>query len=256
MGLSKGRIPIYAQPPHDGVELLEMYNKGGLHPTNLSDILDGRIEVIHKLGDGRYSTVWLCFKLDKNKWKARLCLVFGAFGPNVSKKRETNPKRAKKIYQRAVSTVKGLYGNNICHGDFRPGNIVCKLRDLDELGKEVILGVIGTPNKIKIQALSGQEPVQETPHESLKHQLVMWHNAYIKPHTSRQKVEVCTIPKVQEYAREVDFHARSASSSVAVVQTLSMIWAVDLVLIMTTEYEQPVVCIIDPHLASETRPNS
>lgn len=44
----------------EDVEDLEDYRHGGFHPTHLSDrYLDGRYEVVHKLGYGTYSTVWL-----------------------------------------------------------------------------------------------------------------------------------------------------------------------------------------------------
>ena len=41
-------------------EPLEMYRKGGYHPTHLGDTFkDGRYKVIHKLGWGGYATIWL-----------------------------------------------------------------------------------------------------------------------------------------------------------------------------------------------------
>ena len=50
--------PVYL--PHLEVELLERYMPGGYHPVHLHDKLaDGRYEIVHKLGYGTYSTVWL-----------------------------------------------------------------------------------------------------------------------------------------------------------------------------------------------------
>lgn len=44
----------------EDVENLDDYCKGGYHPTHIGDVhLDGRYEVVHKLGYGTYSTVWL-----------------------------------------------------------------------------------------------------------------------------------------------------------------------------------------------------
>lgn len=41
-------------------ERLDRYCEGGYHPVNLGDkFKDGRYEVVHKLGWGGYSTVWL-----------------------------------------------------------------------------------------------------------------------------------------------------------------------------------------------------
>ena len=44
----------------EGVENVEEYEPGGLHPMCIGDVLDnGRYAVIHKLGYGGFSTVWL-----------------------------------------------------------------------------------------------------------------------------------------------------------------------------------------------------
>ncbi|KAH8885442.1 kinase-like protein [Thozetella sp. PMI_491] len=54
------------------LELLSMYTAGGLHPVHLGDRLGerGQFKVIHKLGYGAFSTVWLCHDTLKNKWRA------------------------------------------------------------------------------------------------------------------------------------------------------------------------------------------
>ncbi|KAL9039061.1 MAG: hypothetical protein Q9180_002755 [Flavoplaca navasiana] len=49
---------IYQQ--QDDVEDLEVYQPGGYHPVNVGDVFsNGRYCVVHKLGWGSYSTVWL-----------------------------------------------------------------------------------------------------------------------------------------------------------------------------------------------------
>ena len=40
-------------------EDLEFYEPDGFHPVHLGDIYDGRYKIIHKLGFGGFSTVWL-----------------------------------------------------------------------------------------------------------------------------------------------------------------------------------------------------
>lgn len=52
-GLMIQRIPW-------GLERVFDYEAGGHHPVHLNDILHERYKVIHKLGHGGYSIVWLC----------------------------------------------------------------------------------------------------------------------------------------------------------------------------------------------------
>lgn len=50
--------PIYQW--QEGVENLDGYRSGGYHPTHIGDRYHNeRYEIIHKLGSGAYSTVWL-----------------------------------------------------------------------------------------------------------------------------------------------------------------------------------------------------
>lgn len=53
----------------DNVENLEYYRKGGFHPIKLNDsLLDGRYSIVHKLGYGSFSTVWLAKDHGKNRY--------------------------------------------------------------------------------------------------------------------------------------------------------------------------------------------
>ena len=50
----------YQLPCFDNVEDVEKYTTGGSHPIHLGDTLkSGRYRVLHKLGYGRFATVWL-----------------------------------------------------------------------------------------------------------------------------------------------------------------------------------------------------
>jgi len=46
-------------PQLDNIEDIEGYCPGGFHPVSVGDVLAGRYEVLHKLGFGGSSTVWL-----------------------------------------------------------------------------------------------------------------------------------------------------------------------------------------------------
>ena len=43
----------------DDVEEIENYCPGGFHPINIEDEIEGRYKVVHKLGNGGFSAVWL-----------------------------------------------------------------------------------------------------------------------------------------------------------------------------------------------------
>ncbi|RYP67831.1 hypothetical protein DL771_007008 [Monosporascus sp. 5C6A] len=58
--------------PYLNVEDIGQYRRGGLHPIRLGDFLgdNDRFRVVHKLGYGHFSTVWLCFDNQEKVWRA------------------------------------------------------------------------------------------------------------------------------------------------------------------------------------------
>ncbi|ETS81801.1 hypothetical protein PFICI_06803 [Pestalotiopsis fici W106-1] len=46
------------------------YNPGGFHPVHIGDVIHGRFEVLHKLGQGGFGMVWLCHDRDTETWRA------------------------------------------------------------------------------------------------------------------------------------------------------------------------------------------
>jgi len=47
-------------------EIATSYQPGNYHRVNIGDMLDGRYEVLQKIGVGRFSTVWLANKLESH----------------------------------------------------------------------------------------------------------------------------------------------------------------------------------------------
>lgn len=51
-------------------EELENYEPGGFHPVHLGDVYDDQYRVVHKLGFGGFSTVWLARIALSKRWVA------------------------------------------------------------------------------------------------------------------------------------------------------------------------------------------
>lgn len=67
---SQAYLPWKFNPPgFDDCEDLERYEPGGYHPVHLEDAYDAnRYRVMHKLGSGGFSTVWLARDTQNGVW--------------------------------------------------------------------------------------------------------------------------------------------------------------------------------------------
>jgi hypothetical protein len=65
---------------YDDLEDPELYRVDGYHHVHLHDYLgdNNRYKVVHKLGSGRLSIVWLCRDLEKSAFLALKVLIAGA----------------------------------------------------------------------------------------------------------------------------------------------------------------------------------
>ncbi|CAI7619063.1 unnamed protein product [Penicillium viridicatum] len=65
---------------NEGVEDLDGCCPGGYHPTHIGDrFFDGRYEIVHKLGHGSYSTVWLAKDHMEPRYIALKILIASAY---------------------------------------------------------------------------------------------------------------------------------------------------------------------------------
>ena len=73
--------------PIEDVEMLERYRPGGYHPVTVGEQLGGRYFIVHKLGFGAYSTIWLARNQESGKY---LAIKIPVAARNSPKTRETD----------------------------------------------------------------------------------------------------------------------------------------------------------------------
>ncbi|KAF3064737.1 SRSF protein kinase 3 [Daldinia childiae] len=201
-------------------EDVQMYNKGGYHPVHIGDILDGRFEVVHKLGSGGFGIVWLCRDTLLDKWRAvkiitadhsakgteekifsylrdhcspaelrknhillpleqfsivgpngrHSCLVMPVLGSTVENWRmpkkdyeEQTHDDTRDVCGQIVDSMRFLHSHGICHGDFRPANILMEVEGIDDLDRDEILGLMGEPECYNVETVSGQPLTPRAP---------------------------------------------------------------------------------------------
>jgi serine/threonine protein kinase len=71
--------PRFLPASLNDTEDLERYAPGGFHPVHLGDVFDDeRYRIVHKLGSGGFSTVWLARDEIEQKWVALKIVVADA----------------------------------------------------------------------------------------------------------------------------------------------------------------------------------
>lgn len=200
----------------EDIENLEDYEPGGYHPVDLFDILDGRFEVIYKLGFGGIAMVWLCYEFDAKRWRAvkinaashssddcaelkilevmkeknvtpeqldamhivvpwetfwidgpngrHLCSVMPVLGPRLSTWRDKLGMDYDTIDKMCYQFTEGLsflHGMGIAHGDFRPANILTRLKcqSLDNISVDEMKELLEAPDMEEILTLDDQKSI-------------------------------------------------------------------------------------------------
>ncbi|KZF25645.1 protein kinase [Xylona heveae TC161] len=116
-------LPQIVYQWQEGVESLEGYRPGGYHPTHIGDRYhDDRYEVVHKLGHGSYSTVWLAKDHLQARYVALKILVGAALEKNsegkvlraLSSCKTDHPGRAYVSTLLDEFTINGPNGSHLC----------------------------------------------------------------------------------------------------------------------------------------------
>lgn len=201
---------------YEEIENLEDYEPGGYHPIDLFDVLDGRFEVVYKLGFGGIAMVWLCYETDAKRWRAikinaashssddcaelkilkamkeksitpeqlfamhvvvpwevfwidgpngrHLCSVMPVLGPSLSKWRDDLGIDYDTIDKMSYQFTEGLaflHKMDIAHGDFRPANILTKLKpgSLDDITVDEMKDLLDAPYFEEVLTTDGERSI-------------------------------------------------------------------------------------------------
>jgi hypothetical protein len=128
----KVSTPVLYQPIKD-VEKMENYEARGTHPVTIGDRLDSRYQVIHKLGHGTYSTIWLARYGKLNRYVAvKVCTADSKSLEIDVLSKLSSPRLSSNIGRAMIPSVldkwgSRLLGNQACQDEpFR-----CKERIMD-----------------------------------------------------------------------------------------------------------------------------
>ncbi|KAI1099045.1 kinase-like protein [Jackrogersella minutella] len=99
-----------------------------------------------------------------------LCLVMPIMGMDISNWRvaqknahEEMVADTKAICGQVIEALHFLHGQGICHGDIKPGNILMEIEGVDDLDKDQILDLMGEPDLIEVETVSGNPPGPRAP---------------------------------------------------------------------------------------------
>ncbi|GKZ31863.1 hypothetical protein AbraIFM66950_000774 [Aspergillus brasiliensis] len=100
---------------------MEYYCPGGYHPLTIGDRFNDRYRVVHKLGHGTYSTIWLARDGIFNKYVAvKLCTADSNPLENNVLSRLSQPQQSSHIYRDLIPTISDIFniqgpnGNHTC----------------------------------------------------------------------------------------------------------------------------------------------
>ncbi|TRX87971.1 hypothetical protein FHL15_011144 [Xylaria flabelliformis] len=90
----------------------------------------------------------------------------------------------RKIATQVTEAMSILHTHGICHGDFRPANILTRVSNLDGLSEEEILGLVGEPEQTRVITASGEKHDLPTAPQYLVYPIV-WEDIAQDPSAER-----------------------------------------------------------------------
>ncbi|SPJ86900.1 related to dis1-suppressing protein kinase dsk1 [Fusarium torulosum] len=130
---------------------------------NSDEVLDFALaQLDHSIPGSQYIAAPLDHFIIQGPNGTHQCLVLQPLGPCVSPRLwmrlEKDPERLlRKFAHQTTQALDFLHKNHICHGDFRPSNILVKLANIDHLSEHELLSQVGQPIQIAVQTESGEE---------------------------------------------------------------------------------------------------
>ncbi|KAJ4411618.1 hypothetical protein N0V82_008987 [Gnomoniopsis sp. IMI 355080] len=96
------------------------------------------------------------------------CIVLPVLGPCVSPRLWLSLKEEpgyilRSMARQATLAMSCLHKYGLCHGDFRPSNILVKLAKLNQLPEDKLLALLGQPDKAHVRTVSGEDPPASSP---------------------------------------------------------------------------------------------
>ncbi|KAL3457977.1 kinase-like domain-containing protein [Aspergillus heterothallicus] len=184
--------------PIEGVESLEKYQAGGNHPVQVGDILHRRYYIVHELGYGSYSTIWLARDKNSNKYVALKISTAGSNPGELNILSALSCPRDALLVNAAVQnmvpsisdtfTIKGPNGTHACyvmpparvslsqakdgswirlfrldgivHGDLHLANVLLKLAPtFDDISIDQLYETYGAPEPEPVVLLDSNKPL-------------------------------------------------------------------------------------------------
>ncbi|KAI4859418.1 kinase-like domain-containing protein [Hypoxylon rubiginosum] len=103
-----------------------------------------------------------------------LALVMPVLGPSISAARDlvTDDATLRKICRRMAEALHYFHDNEICHGDFRPSNILHRMHSINSLTKHQIWRLLGSPFSSEyyspVTGKDGSEPGPHAPRYAIR----------------------------------------------------------------------------------------